>query len=121
MSWTTKQISDLDNSMVAAQNVSLGTFLDAQLNGKRIASSSGSVTPNNARYPVTTGLTTVTAAFACLAGAPAVLPQVVTATAGSVAGTIIISTYHATAADNVALTSASADYIPVNWIALGVA
>jgi len=116
MTWTVKQISDLDNSMVAAQNVSLGTVL-----GEMVANTvkSGSVTPSAAREVVVTGLTSVGAVMCSLSGSPTAQHMWSTATAGSVAGVLIINSYKPTNASTVTPISATGSYVAVNWIAIG--
>lgn len=114
--WTAKQISDLNNSMVAAQNVSLGTVLGAAV-GKTVAT--GVATPTGARYPVSTGLTSVTAVVCSLAGSPTLNCMFATAIAGSVAGDILIYSYSPTNASTVTPVAASTGFINVGWIAIG--
>ena len=121
MSWTAKQISDLDNSMVAAQNVSLGTVIAALAgaSGSSLSIVSGSVTPTNARHPVATGLTTVTRAIACLSGSPTLNSMFVSCTNGSVAGTIDIYSWKPTNGSAVNPIEGTATFANVSWIAIG--
>jgi hypothetical protein len=73
MALTTKQIYDLDNSMVAAQNVSLGTVLNDVLFGSIPAPAAGTVTNMSAvsykTTPAVGSAVAVKAAFALTAGA----------------------------------------------------
>lgn len=117
MTWTAKQISDLDNSMSAAQNVSLGTVLGEMVANGSVKS--GSVSPTLAREPVVTGLTTVAAAMCSFAGSPTNQHMWSTASAGSVAGTIIINSYKPTNASTVTPISATGSFVAINWIAIG--
>lgn len=111
MSLTTKQVYDLNNMNMAAQNASLGTMMgylsDATME-------SGSVVPTSAsREVVTTGLTTVSHVVVSLSGSPMHDHALSTATAGSVAGTIIIQSW------NGLYTAGSVQFQRVDWIALG--
>lgn len=121
MAWTAKQISDLDNSMVAAQNVSLGTVIGALIatTGSGLAITSGSLTPTNARHPVATGLTSVTRAIACLSGSPTLNSMFVTCTNGSVAGDILIYSWKPTNGSAVDPIAGTATFANVSWIAIG--
>jgi hypothetical protein len=115
MALTQKQIDDLNNSMVAAQNVGLGTILNYLVGGLAAADAyaSGSVVPTEATTVVDTGLATVTSVAVALSGSPTYDNIFDTATAGSVAGTIVISAW------NALYTSASASWAAVNWVASG--
>lgn len=111
MALTAKQIYDLNNSMVAAQNVNLGTVLSWLVGS---LNASGSLVPTSARTVVTTGLTTVTGATVALSGSPTSDNAYDTVTAGSVtAGTIVIDAWDGNR------TSASVAWAKVNWIATG--
>lgn len=114
--WTAKQMSDLDNSMVAAQNVSLGTVL-----GSMVASTvkSGTLTPTAQSTTIVTGLTTVTAVVASLSGSPTIENSMVSATSGSVAGTIVIKAFKPTSVSNPTPVASSGSFVAVNWVAIG--
>lgn len=121
MSWTAKQIADLDGSMVAAQNVSLGTVVNALIGttGSLIAVAGGTLDPTTGSSVVVTGLATVTYATVSLSGSPLLTHMWSTAIAGSVAGTLIIQSFKPTNASTVTAIPATAPFAPVNWIALG--
>jgi len=111
MALTAKQIYDLNNSMVAAQNVNLGTVLSWLVGS---LNASGSLVPTAARTVVTTGLTTVTGATVSLSGSPTSDNTYDTVTAGSAtAGTIVIDAW------NSLNTSASVSWAQVSWIVTG--
>jgi hypothetical protein len=115
--WTAKQMADLDNSMVAAQNVSLGTAL-----GTLVANSvkSGVASPTLARFPVSTGLTSVCAVMCSLSGSPTQQHMWSVIAAGSVAGDILINSYKPSASASIVTPiAATAPFSDVNWIAIG--
>lgn len=116
MAWTTKQIYDLDNSMVAAQNVSLGTFLSGVASNLVV---SGSFTPAAASTPIATGLTTVSNVVVSMSGSPTEKHMWTTATAGSVAGTIVVSCWQPTNASTVTPIASTGSYVAVRWVAVG--
>lgn len=104
--FTSKEISDLNNSMSAAQAVQLGTVLDELVNGFISGSSvykvtSGSFTPTSAVSVVTTGLTSVIGAVCSLGGAPTAYHVWNSVTNGSVAGLIWVTSYQPTNASTV--------------------
>lgn len=126
MAWTAKQISDLDNSMVAAQNVSLGSLIAGLVGtaGSGTAIMSGSARPDKQSYPVTTGLTTVTAAYATISASPThTVCTWVSAIAGSTAGDILLKSWIPTATNDVtpkASAGSATDQFPwIYWLALG--
>ena len=116
MPLTAKQISDLNNSMVAAQNINLGTLLNTLNSSKSV---SGSVVPDAAVYTLATGLTSVTSATVSLSGSPTLNHNSVTVASGSVAGTIVISSWKPTNASTVTLIPATSPFAKVSWIAVG--
>lgn len=126
MALTTKEIYDLNNSMVAAQNVALGTKLDALLtssgsSGVKIVS--GSFTPTTADTVVASGLTTVSNVVCSLGGAPTLRHQWTSASA--VGGNIWFSCWSGSAAASGAVSpvastgSAAAHFAVVQWLARG--
>ena len=127
MALTTKEIYDLNNSMVAAQNVALGTKLDALLTssgsvGVRIVS--GSFLPSGSSTAVVTGLTNVAAAVCGTAGTPTTRHVWTTLSTGSVAGVIWINCWQGTASASVVTalpsTGSHVDHFArVSWIAHG--
>lgn len=105
MSFSTKQIYDLDNAMSANQNVSLGTTLNAALYGGITTPATGSVDPMAViRYITAPALQTATgtkAAFTLLVGAQAGItagitqpdyPRIVTVKGndGNVTGNVVV-------------------------------
>lgn len=126
MAFTAKQTSDINNSMVALQNVGLGSIIADLVGtaGSGVAFISGSAKPNKQRYPVDTGLTTVTAAFATISASPtATTCTWVSAIAGSTAGDILLESWIPTANDNVtpkASAGSATDQFPwIYWLAFG--
>jgi hypothetical protein len=127
MALTTKEIYDLNNSMVAAQNVALGTKLDALLTssgstGARIVS--GSFVPEGPTTPVVTGLSTIDAVVCSMAGTPTTRHVWTTATTGSVAGVIWVNCWQGGASASVVTVTAStgsaaAHFALVAWMAKG--
>ncbi len=126
MALTSKEIYDLDNSMVAAQNVALGTKLDALLtssgsSGVRVVS--GSFIPTTADTVVASGLTTVSNVVCSLSGTPTRLHQLTTASA--VGGNLWFSSWSgstiASGAFNWVASSGSlaGNFTTVHWIARG--
>lgn len=126
MALTSKQIYDLNNSMVAAQNVALGTKLDALLtssgsSGVRVVG--GSFTPTTADTVVASGLTTVDYVVCSLASAPTSRHLVTTASA--VGGNLWFSSWSGSAAASglVSLVassgSAAVHFAVVQWLAQG--
>jgi hypothetical protein len=114
MALTAKQIYDLNNSMVAAQNVNLGTILSYLVG---TLNASGSLTPTSNTTNVVTGLTTVTSATVALSGSPTLNNAYDTVTAGSVAGTIQIKCW--TGGSDVPALSSGSYLSDVSWIATG--
>jgi hypothetical protein len=125
MALTSKQISDLNGSNVAMQNASVGTFINntsasvTTLN-TRLAVASGSVVPTDGeREVVSTGLTSVNHVTVSLSGSPSGDHMWSSATAGSVAGIIIIQSWTATDINDTTPKSASVAWSKVEWIAAG--
>ena len=116
MAWTTQPIYDLDNSNVACQNVSLGTFLSGVASNLVM---SGSFTPTAAVQTVATGLTTVSQATVSLSGSPTNTHVWSTVTTGSVAGTIVVSSWQPTNASTVTPIASTGSFVAVRWIAVG--
>lgn len=114
MALTTQQINDLNNSMVAAQNVSLGTLLSGM--GAVV---SGSFAPAAASTNIVTDLSTVSLAFASLSGSPVLNHTLVSATAGSVAGTITVKCWKPTSTSDTTPVAATGTMANVVWIAIG--
>jgi hypothetical protein len=134
MALTSTQIINLNNSMSAAQDVALGSVLDALVTSGSIVISgstvsgykriiSGSFTPAGPVIPIVTGLSTVLGVVAELSGSPTNIHSKVTATTGSVAGVIWVSSWMVTSASWTPLIAASgsttAHYALVSWIAYG--
>jgi|WetSurSiteA1Bulk_404760.scaffolds.fasta_scaffold00089_9 hypothetical protein len=127
MALTTKEIYDLNNSMVAAQNVELGTVLDALItssgsSGAKVVS--GSFVPATATTPVVTGLTSMTGFVVSMAGTPTTRHVWTTGASGSVAGVIWVSCWEGGASASVVTViastgSATAHFAQVNWMAQG--
>jgi hypothetical protein len=122
MALTTKQIHDLNHSMSSAKSVQLGTLLDGLIDDLL---DSGEVTPSSSREVIVTDLTTVSYASVSLSGSPTALHFMSTATAGSVAGTVILQQWMPTSGSwvgNMTLSSGSTSQVfaPVSWIAVGV-
>jgi hypothetical protein len=127
MALTTKEIYDLNNSMVAAQNVALGTKLDALLtssgsSGVKIVS--GSFVPSGSSTAVITGLTSVDTAVCSMAGTPTTRHIWTTLSTGSVAGVIWINCWEGGASASVVTVnpstgSATAHFARVSWMAQG--
>jgi|WetSurSiteA1Bulk_404760.scaffolds.fasta_scaffold00043_15 hypothetical protein len=115
MALTTTQIYNLNNSMSAAQDVSLGTLLDAYASNKVI---SGSFVPAAAVTEVVTGLTTVTNAVVCLSGSPSLTHAWTTVVTGSIAGHVLVYCWQPTNASTVTPVAGTV-FNQVNWIAVG--
>lgn len=84
----------------------------------------GTLTPDAASKTVVTGLTTVVAVVASLKGDPTANMTAVSATVGDQAGTpaagsIIIKSWKPTATADTAPTAATANWVAVDWIAIG--
>jgi hypothetical protein len=127
MALTSTQISDLNGSNVAMQNASVGTFINntsasvTTLNARK-AVASGSIVPTDGeREVVETGLSSVDHVAVSLSGSPSGDHLWSTATAGSVAGVVIIQSWTATDVDDVTPKSASAAWSKVEWVASGTA
>jgi len=124
MSFTSKQITDLNNSMVAAQNVSLGTVVSS-LEDDVVALqaltlvTSGSISPSSAEEIITTGLTSVTSVVASLSGSPTINHAWVSAVSGSTAGDIHVYCWAPTGTGDVTPVASSGNFVDVNWIATG--
>jgi hypothetical protein len=126
MAFTAKQTSDINNSMVALQNVGLGSIIADLVGttGSGVAFISGSARPDKQRYPVDTGLTTVTAAFATISASPThTVCTWVSAIAGSTAGDILLQSWIPTATGDVtpkASAGSATDQFPwIYWLAVG--
>lgn len=120
MAWTTPQKTNLNNSMSAAQDVSLGTVIDELVTKAETVVASGCLVTAAATTTIVTGLGTITSVTATLNGAPTLVHDRVVATAGSVAGTIVLAQYRPTSVSNPTPTSASAaPWVPVFWTAVG--
>ena len=117
MSFTSAQITNLNNAMSANQDVELGTLLSLIPNN---VVASGSFAPTAATDTIVTGLLTIKSVTASLSGSPVPTHFSVGVTTGSVAGTIVLSYWKPTSASNVAMISASAaPWVNVNWVATG--
>ena len=121
MAWTSDQKTNLNNSMSAAQDVMLGTFLGELVGvpGSALALASGQATITSACTPVVTGLTTVTYAVGTMIAKPTMGHMWTTVVAGSVAGVIQISAWQPTNASTVTPIPSTGSYVKVNWIAVG--
>src|SRR3990172_10323628 len=118
MSLTAKQIADLNGSMTAAQNMALGTLIGELVGSTYIAS--GSVMPTASPQTFDTGLTSVLFAVVSLSGSPLTTHSSSTITTGSVAGTVVLSSWKPTSTSVTTLVSASAaPWQSVAWIAVG--
>ena len=116
---TTDQIYNLNNSMSAAQDVALGTVLDALMDasGSLTSITSGTLTPTSASVSVATGLTTVTAALISFSGSPTLKHMWNTITPSS--GNVIINTYAPTNASTVTPIATTGSWVALYWVALG--
>lgn len=125
MAFTAQQITDLDNSMVAAQNVSLGTMLSALVATSASQAISGSAaglkfaygtaTPNAASFNVATGLTTVLGVNVSISGSPIATHTSSTSFVSS--GSIIIKNWVISGST---VTAAASTFADVHWMAVGV-
>ena len=121
MSLTSVQITQLNNSMEAAQRIALGTLLNNVLND---LIDSGSVVPSSARHVVTTDLTDVEYVIVAMSGSPTLEHSMSTATSGSTgyASDIILNqwTFSGSTTDLAASSGSTTDvYQNVTWIAVG--
>ena len=116
MAFTSSQITNLNNSMSAAQDVSLGTLLSGVSSNLVL---SGSFTPTSAVQTLATGLTTVSNVTVSLSGSPTLTHMWVTATTGSVAGTIVVSSWQPTNASTVTAIASTGSFVAVRWTAVG--
>jgi hypothetical protein len=127
--FSTKQISDLNNSMVAAQSMQLGTVIDGLVTGGSGTETvvSGCFTPAAAVTQINTGLTHVTGVGVCMTGSPSVHLAAVTAnSASAAAGYIYVYCWSGSANANTgfityaaASGSTSLAYPQLAWIATG--
>jgi len=129
MALTKAQIYNLNNSMSAAQDVALGSVIDALitsgclvLSGSVVTSNpiykSGSFIPAAAVTPVVTGLSAIKNVVAGISGS-LTIGQTVSATTGSVAGVIWVSCWQPTNASTITPIPATGSFVNVNWIAVG--
>ena len=127
--FTSTEISDLDNSMVAAQNVKLGTVLDNLVNGSGSTSYvtiSGSFTPSAPVTQVASGLAHVVGLTVSMTGSPTSQHMWTTANTGSApGGSFYVYCWQPTNASLVypvlASTGSTAEpYARVCWIARGL-
>ena len=121
MTLTATQITQLNNSMEAAQRIGLGTLLNDVLND---LIDSGSVVPTSARHVIVTDLTDVEYAVVSLSGSPTLEHSMSTATAGSAgyASNVILNqwTFSGSTTDVAASSGSTSDvYQTVTWIAVG--
>jgi hypothetical protein len=84
----------------------------------------GTITPDAATKTIVTGLTTVVAAVASLKGDPTAAMNLVSVTVGDqdgapAAGSIILKSWMPTAEANTVPTAATANWVAVDWIAIG--
>lgn len=110
MPLTTKQIADLNISMEAARLSNLGNVISNLVgaSGSAFMSGSGLARPDKARFPVTTGLSTITNSTVTLSGSPTSTVQMwVSSESGSVAGDLIIRSWMPTAANNVVVIAST--------------
>jgi len=127
--FTAKQISDLDNSMVAAQSMALGTVIDGLVSGGSAVNKvvSGSFIPAAAITQINTGLAHVTGVSICMTGSPSVHLAAVTAnSASAAAGYIYVYCWSGSANANTGLVTYAAAsgsttlaYPQLAWIATG--
>jgi hypothetical protein len=127
--FTAKQISDLNNSMVAAQSMQLGTVIDGLVAGGSTVNKvvTGSFTPAAAVTQINTGLAHVTGVTISMTGSPSVHLAAVTAnSASAAAGYIYVYCWSGSANANTGLiTYAAASgssilaYPQLCWIATG--
>lgn len=113
MPLTYKQIYDLDNSMVAAQQVLLGDII-SYLSGCTVAT--GTFTPSTSACQVSTGLTSVGFATVTFAGATAGSAHTFSTVSGSSAGVILIKQWYLSGS---VLTTGVAPFSSVTWRAYG--
>lgn len=129
MALTTKEIYDLDNSMVAAQNVELGTVLNALISSSGSTGAlkvvSGTVSPSSPSTIVASGLSVIDNVVASLEGTPT---RYHTWTSACIAGTdIVVTCWSGSAALTGVVSpiassgSASAHFAKVYWMAQGTA
>ena len=125
MTYTTADISALDNSMEAARN--FGNGLGTELNWTSaslatvvahpvVASASFSGSTVNI---ITTGLTTVTGVVAGLSGSPTLEHAWNTAVSGSTAGDIYIYAWKPTSDSDGTPVAADNNFVDGYWIAVG--
>jgi hypothetical protein len=126
MSYTSGDISALNNSMEAARlfGDGLGTELN-NISGS-IATiealpqlTSGSISPASASEIVTTGLSTVSSIVATLSGSPTLEHAFVSAVSGSTAGDVIIYCWKPTSDSDVTPVASTGSFVDINWIAVG--
>jgi hypothetical protein len=127
--FSTKQIDDLNNSMVAAQSMQLGTVIDGLVSGGSNTELvvSGCFTPAAAVSQVNTGLTHVTGVAVSIAGSPSIHCDAVSAnSASAAAGYIYVYCWSGSTNANTgkigyiaATGSTVAAYPLLTWIATG--
>ena len=69
---------------------------------------------------VVTGLSEITSVTCSLAGSPTINHHMSTVASGSVAGTIVISSWKPTSTSNPTPVAACGSFVNVNWIAVGL-
>jgi len=113
MPLTFKQINDLDNSMVAAQQVSLGQVLNF-LSGSSSASSV--FIPTATSTVIATGMTTVGLAIVAFSGSTSGSTHTYTTVSGCANGSIIVKTWYLSGST---LVVGAAPFNMVTWRAYG--
>lgn len=128
MALTAAQITNLNNSMSAAQDVALGTLVNNVISGSSTGFkvAYGTLATSASQTDVTTGLTTVAAVVVSLGGSPIATMDKATALVGDqsaspAAGKVRINAWQTVSASASAVTvsPASTTFVPVNWVAFG--
>jgi hypothetical protein len=120
MAWTTQQITNLNNSMSAAQDVRLGDLLAGVVGiTGSFAVASGAEVLTATPTIVTTGLNTISSVTVAMSGSPTAKHMWTTVVAGSTAGDIIISAWQPTNASTVTPIAATGSFVGITWIAVG--
>lgn len=113
MPLTYKQQYDLDNSMVAAQQVGLGQIVSF-LSGCSVAT--GSLIPATSACQVSTGLSSVTFATVSLSGSVSGSAHTFSTVSGSSAGVILLKQWYLSGS---ILTAGVAPFTKLVWTAYG--
>jgi len=120
MGLTATQISQLNNSMEAAQRINLGTVMNEIMTDMI---DSGSVVPSATRMTILTDLSSVEYVTCSLSGSPTLNHYASSAVTGSATGYIVLTQYSIGSGSEVSFLESSgsttAVFNRINWTAVG--